>query len=235
MSGWSHDPDDPGPSGGDGRYAPARQRRAASKIGERFVPTTVKTIPMFHGLHGAERRVADAFAASCIRSRRRAPMTFSHAAIAKAAEVSVRTAKYALAKMEAVGALAVEHNWGRGKRCRFWPVFAWGLPPERWAKIGKIRQVPAHKNRQGAAHFGPENRQGIAYPSASTSSTKVDEVSLGGKDKAPRESPSSSLATEGRDTRGERLRPLGHVCGRDCRAGCVYLDDDIEGGATWGR
>ena len=113
---------------------------AASKVGERFVPTTAKTIPMLRGLSGAERRVADAFVTTCIKRRSRTPITASHADIAKAADVCVRTVKYAIASMEAAGALAVEHNWGRGKRCRFWPIFAWGPPPDGWAKIGKIRR-----------------------------------------------------------------------------------------------
>ena len=134
MSGWNpYYPDDPGPSGDDGRYPPSR-RRAAGKLGPRFVKMTTKTLSLLGGLKGAERRVADAFIAACNGRRKPAPITASHAQIAKAADVSVRTVKRALAKMEAAGALSVEHCRDEGKRNRYWPIFAWGPPADGWAK-----------------------------------------------------------------------------------------------------
>ena len=99
----------------DESFSGARTHRPAA--GPRFAKMTADKLPLLGGLKGAERRVADGFVATC--NSYRSPgrrCTASHAAIARAADVSVRTVKYALASMETAGALAVEHDWGRGKR-----------------------------------------------------------------------------------------------------------------------
>ena len=67
------------------------------------------------------------------------PFTVTHAQIAKGAQVSVRTAIRALAKMEARGAMAACHLRGKGSRNRYWPVWRLGASPGgmgREASIG---------------------------------------------------------------------------------------------------
>ena len=234
MSGWSRDPDDPGPSGDDGRYAPRGHGRA--RRDPHFVRMTTKVLAMLRGLKGAERRVADAFIAACNARERKEPIIVSHAKIAKGSAVSVRTVIRAIAKMEASGALAACHLRGKGKRNRYWPVFAWGQPPTGWdAKQapsrgpGKPQNVPnkaggvARYNVPPESHFEAHNVPAESHLSASASTTRVDEGLRGGEERELRESPSNvrSLAT----SKGHAATPQADIAAMATAAETAAEDD----------
>ena len=100
---------------------------------------TTRVLRLIGPLTRAEHRVVDAFIASCNGRPRPMPFTVTHAQIAKGAQVSVRTAIRALAKMEARGAMAACHLRGKGSRNRYWPVFASGPAPGGMGREASIR------------------------------------------------------------------------------------------------